>query len=120
SAAVQPRPGAVAAAVRRARADSIRVARATEMERALTGRPGPKLVVNAPKPVPADTVSGAVFARGTLHGNLYDFDLRGRAGGQNVVARGNAVHAFAAMYDWTNVRTPRSKLVLAVDADSVS
>jgi translocation and assembly module TamB len=120
AAPVQPRPGVIAAATRRARADSIRVARATEMERAINGRPGPKLVVNPPKAVPADTLSGQVFARGTMHGNLYDFDLRGRAGGQNVVARGNAVHAFAAIYDWTNARSSRSKLVLAVDADSVS
>jgi len=117
---VQPRPGVVAAAVRRAKADSARIDRATEVQLALSGQPGPKLVVNAPKPVPADTMSGTVYARGTLSGNLYDFTLKGRAGGENVVARGNFVRSFLADYDWQNARTPASKLALAVDADSLS
>src|SRR5581483_130831 len=54
--AIAPRPGRVAQAIAKAKADSARVARATEMQRIITGRPGPQLVVNAPKPVPADTV----------------------------------------------------------------
>ena len=117
---VAPRPGVVANAVRRARADSARVATASEMERMISGRPGPGLVVNAPKPVPRDTVSGSLFARGTLSGNLYDFDLRGRAAGKDVVARGNSIGAFRSEYAWTNARTPQAKLAIGVDADSVS
>lgn len=119
-ASVAPRPGVTAAAIRRAKADSTRVARATEMERVLSGNPGPQLVVHAPKPVPADTMTGAVAAKGTLSGNIYDFNLKGRAAGENVVARGNFVKSFMAQYDWQNARTPNSKLALAIDADSVS
>ncbi|MGE5100173.1 MAG: translocation/assembly module TamB domain-containing protein, partial [Deltaproteobacteria bacterium] len=117
---VPPRPGVVARAVRQARADSIRIARATEMERLISGRPGPKLVVAAPKPVPSDTMSGALIAAGTLRGNLYDFDLRGRAGGEHIVVRGNAARWLQAEYAWTHARTPQSNLAMGVDAAGVS
>jgi translocation and assembly module TamB len=70
--------------------------------------------------VPADTLAGAVYASGTIRGNLYDFDLNGAAGGENVVARGNFVRRFRSLYRWTDARTPQSKLAFAFDADSVS
>jgi translocation and assembly module TamB len=117
---VVPRPGVVAQALRQARADSARIARATEMQRAISGRPGPKLVVATPTPVPRDTITGAATAAGTLRGNLYDFDLRGRAGGENIVVRGNSVRRLQAEYAWTHVRAPRSNLAVGVDAVGVS
>ncbi|HMA23286.1 MAG TPA: translocation/assembly module TamB domain-containing protein, partial [Gemmatimonadaceae bacterium] len=117
---VAPRPGVVARAVRRARADSARIARATEMERLITGRPGPKLVVAAPKPVARDTMSGTLIAAGTLRGNVYDFDLRGRAGGENIVVRGNSVRRLQSEYAWTHARTPQANLAVGVDAGGVS
>ena len=117
---VAPRPGVVARAVRQARADSIRIARATEMERLINGRPGPKLVVAAPKPVPRDTMSGALIAAGTMRGNLYDFDLRGRAGGERIVVRGNAARWLQTEYAWTHARTPQANLAIGVDAAGVS
>lgn len=117
---VVPRPQAVARAVQRARADSTRVARATEMERLLSGAPGPTLVVNAPKPVPADTLAGTLHAQGTLSGNIYDFDLRGTAGGDNVIARGNFIRHFQGEYAWENARSPQSKLAVGIEAGGVS
>lgn len=120
TAPIAPRPQVIARAVRRARDDSTRIARATEMERLINGRPGPVLKVNAPKPVPADTVSGTLSAAGTMSGNLYDFTLRGRAGGDSVIVRGNYAKTFKSEYAWTNARTPTSKLVVGLNADSVS
>jgi len=117
---VAPRPQVTARAYQRARADSTRVARATEMERLISGKPGPKLVVAAPKPVPADTLAGSVHAQGTLSGNIYDFDLRGSAGGDNVIARGNFVRHFQAEYAWENARSPQSKLAVGLEAGDVS
>ncbi|MEO7086307.1 MAG: translocation/assembly module TamB domain-containing protein [Gemmatimonadaceae bacterium] len=117
---VQPRPGIFAHAVDKARADSLRVARATEMERLISGKPGPALAVNAPKPVPSDTLSGSVSAKGTLVGNIYDFDLRGTANGKNVIARGNAAKTLAATYAWTGVRTPKAELSASADLDTAS
>lgn len=117
---VAPRPGRVAQAYQRARADSARRDRATEIERVVTGTAPPRLVVNVPTPVAADTVAGTAYASGRVRGNIYDFDLKGSVGGENVVFRGNYVRQFTGLYDWTNARTPQSKLVAAVDADSVS
>ena len=118
---IQPRPRAASQALARAREDSARIARASEMQRLITGAPGPKLSVPAARQaVRTDTLSGSVVAAGTLHGNIYNFDLRGRAAGERVVARGNFVRAFRSEYVWTNARTPQSKLAVGIDADSVS
>jgi len=118
---VSPRPRAAAQALARAREDSARIARASEMQRLITGAPGPKLSVPvARQPVPTDTVAGSLVADGTLRGNIYNFDLRGRASGEKVVARGNFVRSFRGDYAWTNARSPQSKLAVAVEADSVS
>jgi translocation and assembly module TamB len=117
---VQPRPGLVARAFQRARADSARRDRATEIERVVNGSAPPTLIVNQPKPVAADTISGSAYAAGRLRGNIHDFDLKGSIGGEDVVVRGNYVKQFTGLYDWTNARSPQSKLVAAIDADSVS
>ena len=84
------------------------------------GRAGPGLVVKAPQPVPRDTVSGRLAAAGTLRGNIYDFELHGRAAGGQIVARGNSIRSFRSEYVWTNARTPQAKLAVGLDADSVS
>lgn len=117
---VAPRPGVVARAYRRARADSTRQFRATEMERMINGRPGPQLNVRLPRSVAVDTLSGTFYAAGTLSGNVHDFNLRGRAGGENIVARGNVVRRFQSEYAWNEARSPQAKLAVAIDADSVS
>ncbi len=117
---VPPRPGVVARAFRRARADSTRVAKATEVERAVNGRPGPQLAVTLPKAVPNDTLAGKASAKGTVSGSIEDFDLRGTASGENVIARGNFVHRFRGDYAWTHVRTPQAALTASISADTVS
>ncbi|HEY4306173.1 MAG TPA: translocation/assembly module TamB domain-containing protein [Gemmatimonadaceae bacterium] len=118
--AIAPRPGVVSRVYARARADSTRKAKATELQRALNGNPGPQLVVNPPQPVPADTISGKLDAAGRIHGNLYDFDIVGRAAGEKVVARGNSIDSFKSEYAWTNARTPQAKISVALDAGGVS
>jgi translocation and assembly module TamB len=120
STAIAPRPGVVARAFARARADSARIANQTQVQRAISGDPGPTLVVNAPKPVPADTISGSLSAAGHLRGNLYDFDIEGRAAGEKVVFRGNSIDQFRSEYRWQHARTPQSVLAVAMDARGVS
>ena len=117
---VPPRPRVLALAARRARADSARLDKATELERMINGRPAPQLVIVAPKPVPADTMSGKLYAAGTVRGNLYDFTLRGRAAGENVVARGNFIRRFRSEYAWVGARTPHAKLAVGLDADNLT
>jgi translocation and assembly module TamB len=117
---IAPRPGVVSRVYARARADSARVAKQTELQRAMSGNPGPKLVVNTPQPVPADTLSGSLDAAGRIHGNLYDFDIVGRAAGKNVVVRGNSIEAFQSEYAWKHARTAQSALAVGIDAGGVS
>lgn len=117
---VRPRPGILAERMRRARQDSVRVARATEIERIVTGGAVPRVVVDTPRAIPRGALGGRLFAAGTARGWVRDFDLRGRAGGENIVAMGSAARLLTAEYAWTNARTPTSALALGVRADSVS
>ena len=117
---VTPRPGRLARALRVARADSTRVARQTEVERSISGAPPPRLVVDTPKAVPRDRLSGSVYLAGVARGNIRTFDLRGRATGDSVVAFGNSLRRFKSEYAWTNARTPQSTVALGLQADSVS
>jgi translocation and assembly module TamB len=117
---VRPRPGILAERVRRARADSARIAVATEVERAVTGGPPPRLVVDTPRVIPRDTIAGSLYASGTLRGNIHNFDLRGRAAGEELVFRGNAARSFRAEYAWTDARTRNSNMAVAFQGDSVS
>jgi translocation and assembly module TamB len=116
---VKPRPALVARAMRVARSDSARRARDTEVERIVTGKAPPKLNVKMPRSVPRDTVGGKARAAGVIAGNIHDFDLRGRVAGENVALRGNFVRRFQSEYAWTNARTARSSLAVALDADSL-
>src|SRR5262249_42118322 len=118
---IPPRPGIAARELARAKADSARVDRATQMERLISGRPAPKLAVKpAPRPVPGDTISGSAYAAGTLTGNIYQFTLEGRAAGDRVNVRGNYARAFKSQFVWRDARTPDASLTVGLDADSVS
>jgi translocation and assembly module TamB len=117
---IRPRPGVTARAISRARADSARIARATEMERLISGKPGPRLVVNAPKTIPGDTITGSAYAAGTLSGNVFDFSIEGRAAGDRVNVRGNFARSFKSEFVWSDARTPQAKLVVGLDADSLN
>ena len=120
TAVTPPRPGVTAEALRRARADSARLAQATEVERAVLGTPAPKLVVDTPKVVRNDSVAGSFYAAGTVTGNISDFDLRGRVAAQDVVLRGNSVRRARAEFGWIDAMTPKSTMLVAAHADSTS
>src|SRR5207237_8518434 len=118
--AVGPRPGILSGRVARAKADSTRIARATEVERAATGRVLPRTVVDTPTTLRKNEVSGSVRADGVATGNIRNFSLKGTASGTNVVARGNSVGTFTADYDWINARTPQSEVSVHAQARAVS
>ena len=115
-----PRAGLVARITRKARSDSLKVARATEIERMVTGKAAPKLVLNVPASVRRDTLSGSLLAAGSLTGSIARFDLRARVGAENLVARGNSVKQLRAEVAWNAARTPNSQLVVGARADSLS
>ena len=116
---VRPRPAVIARAVRRARADSTRIARKTEVERLATGRPLPRLKVDTPQATPI-ALKGRLYASGTLTGNIANFSTRGDAGAMNLDVHGNAARMLLADYAWTNARTPASTMAVAVRGDSIS
>jgi translocation and assembly module TamB len=116
---VRPRPAVIARALRRAREDSARVARRTEVERAATGRALPRLVVDTPQATPI-TLKGLLYASGTLVGNIQNFSTRGALGAKNINVHGNAARMLLGQYAWTNARTSASTIALAVRGDSIS
>jgi translocation and assembly module TamB len=116
---VKPRPALVARAIQVARTDSAKRARDTEVERIVTGKAAPKLDPKLPATIRRDTVGGKAYASGVISGNIYDFDLRGRAAGENVAVRGHFVREFRSEYAWTNARTASARLAVGIDADSL-
>lgn len=114
-----PRPGILARRVAQAKADSAALDKKTEVERAVTGRTLPPVVVDTPKVVPNTVLSGSIRADGVATGNIKKFGLRGTASGNDVVARGNTVQAFTADYEWLNARTPSSSVKVNAIASKV-
>jgi translocation and assembly module TamB len=115
-----PRPGIQAAAIARARADSLRFARATEVERMATGQPAlPALDPDTAVALPRDSLSGALHADGTLRGGVGGFDLSGTAVLERVIAYGNAVRAGTVTYDARAALTPAATYDVVADLDSV-
>ena len=117
--AYQPRPAVVARAVRRARADSARIARRTEVERLATGRPLPSLVVDTPKATPI-ALKGKAYTKGTLTGNLQGFNLRGWVGADSIDVHGVAAQRIRGEYAWMNARTPASIMAIGLVGDTVN
>lgn len=112
---VRPRPGVLPTRVRAAQADSARIARATEVERAISGRPAPRAVVDTPRAIPRGIAQGSLFAAGTLRGNIHDFDARGRLAGEDLVVRGHMADRIRGEFAWENVRTGTSRLTADVN-----
>ena len=117
---VNPRPGILARRIARAKADSARIARATEVERAVTGKQLPRFAVDTPKTVRKNELSGSAQADGVATGNIRTFGLKGTASGSSIVARGNSVGSFVADYDWINARTPQSQVRISAQARAVN
>lgn len=116
----RPRTALVARALQRARQDSVRIAKATEVERAATGRAMPRVPVDTPRSLARSVLTGKVYAAGTLSGNIKNFDIRGRLSAEDVIARGNSAKSLRAEYAWTNARTATSRVAVAVEGSQLT
>ena len=117
---VRPRPGRIAAALERARADSARLAMATEVERAAIGGPTPVLRADtAGLAIRRDTLTGSVYAAGTVRGSIRSFDIRGRAAAENVLYAGNAVRQGRIDYAVAEGGTAKMRVVVGAALGSV-
>jgi translocation and assembly module TamB len=118
--AVPLRPRIVSEAIRRARADSARIAKQTEVARAVRGAPPLRLQVDTPRAIPRSLLAGSLRASGTITGSVQRFSLQGSASGAGLVVRGNAARHVAATYSWTDARTAQSKMAVALRGDTIS
>ncbi len=117
---VAPRPARLAAAIERARADSERIAKATEVERAIRGTPPPTLAVDSPRVLRRDSLAGHAVVAGTVRGSTQRFELTGDLDASRIAALGNSIRAARAQYEWHGGPSLASPLVLAVQLDTVS
>ncbi|MEP6621630.1 MAG: translocation/assembly module TamB domain-containing protein [bacterium] len=121
TAIIQPRPLIAYQARRRARADSVRVAKETEVARALGGAPPVRLVVSdTPRAIPKGLLSGSANAKGTIAGSIDRFSLNGTADATGLVVQGNAVRKAHAAYSLTDALTKQSRATLQLGADSIN
>jgi translocation and assembly module TamB len=117
---VPPRLRGYARAVAQARRDSAAVARATEIERLATGANAPRLgpIPAPPEPLRRDSTAGTARAAGVVRGGLKGFDVRGRAGLEGIVFRGNTLRRGRFEYAWLGAMTPKSSIAVGASLDS--
>ncbi|CAN5820832.1 hypothetical protein BH23GEM3_BH23GEM3_09690 [soil metagenome] len=117
---VQPRPAVQASETQQARADSLRLARAAEVEYAATGQRPPEPEVASPIALRRDGLAGSIAAAGTLRGSVERFDLHGRAETEDVIFQGNAVRSGWAEYALRDIGTEQPALGFEAAFESVS
>lgn len=120
SVAVAPRPGVVAEAVARARADSAHDADTTEIQRAIAGGVPPALAVDTPRALRRDSLAGHAVATGTVTGNIKRFDLTGDLIADSVIAWGNAARRAFATYQWTDAPALTAPAAATVRIDTAT
>jgi len=118
--AVPPRPAVLQAALERARADSARLAKATEVERAVHGQGPPRLAVDSPRVFRRDSLAGRLLLSGTVGGSTKQFHVVGDLDASGIVALGNSVRSARAQYRWQGGPSLAAPLVLAVQLDTIS
>ncbi len=117
---VTPRPARMRAIIAKARADSLRIAMATQVERAATGRaPNAKLEYDTIPPLSRDSIAGTLHATGTLKGNVRRFDVAGQARMHDLVIAGNVVGNGQATFTWLGAPSPGGTIGVEAAGDSV-
>ena len=117
---VPPRPRMAAEVVRRAREEAARLAKQTEVARAVSGGVLPRIQVDTPMAIPRSLIRGTLRASGTVTGSVERFNLQGAANGTGLVVRGNAARHLVSTYSWTDAFTPQSKVSVTLRGDTIS
>ena len=104
----------------RARADSARIARRTEVERLATGRAAAASGRRHAEG-DADHSQGKLYAAGYAESaTSRTSTLAGALGATDINVHGNAARMLIGEYAWTNARTSASTIALALRGDSIS
>ena len=115
---VAPRPRQSARMLAAARADSARIARATEVERLATGRPGRRCRRSSCRRRPGGLGGRAVYAAGSRRGTSGTW-TRGAARARGLVLRGNTVDEARIEYAVVNGLTDGQAFVVGARPDTV-
>ncbi len=111
---------AIMRSLRRQRADSVALARRTEVERAARGLAPLALRVQAPLPVRGDSLAGRATLRLTLQGWLRDISGKGSVDGTNLFVNGNSAQRLTLTPSWTHLLTDSSSARIDGDAEAIS
>lgn len=117
---IAPRPLVQSRRIAQARADSARIAAATEVQRLAVGYPPPpELRPDTLLHLRRDTLAGSLRAEGTLTGNIKRFDAKGTAQAKNFIYGSNRIGTGNAAYALTGFGTPNASLHFDAFGDSV-
>ena len=119
--AVAPRPALNAKLIARAQADSAARYRRTAIAVAAGDSEAVRIVrPDTIRAVRRDSVGGAIYAAGTVAGNVKRFDLRGRAGAEGLALLGSSARRARVAYSWIGApNTTTGALAFAASTDSV-
>jgi translocation and assembly module TamB len=120
SALIAPTEAAVLRSLRRQRADSLALAKRTEVERAARGLAPIALKVTPPPAIRGDSLAGSATAVLTLRGWLRDISGNGQVNGLDLFVNGTNAQRVELRPEWAHLRTDSSAAGLATLASGVS
>jgi len=120
SSLIAPTQAAIARSIRRQRADSLDLARRTEVERAARGLAPIALKIMPPTAVPGDSLSGQADLRLTLRGWLNDISGSGELDARDLFVNGNNARQVALRPVWNHFGTDSSDAELTGDLRGMS
>jgi translocation and assembly module TamB len=112
SALISPTPAAIARSLRRQRADSLALARRTEVERAALGLAPIALKITPPSSIRGDSLAGRAALKLTLHGWLRDISGTGALDASALFVNGTTVEQIALLPTWQHILTDSSSAQL--------
>ncbi len=113
SALIAPSQAAIVRSIRRQRADSLALARRTEVERAARGLAPIALKIVPPAPLRGDSLSGEATLNISLQGWLKDISGSGALDAQNLFVNGNNARRVTLRPQWTHLGSDSSTAALS-------
>ena len=120
SALIAPTQSAIARSLRRQRADSLALARRTEVERAARGLAPIALKVIPPEAVRGDSLSGQAALTVRLQGWLRDVSGSGVLDGKDLFVNGNSAQVRSLTPTWSHIVTDTSSARVAGSSSGMS
>ena len=120
SSLIAPTQAAIARSLRRQRADSLALAKRTEVERAARGLAPIALRITAPTSVRGDSLAGSAVMTVKMRGWLHDISGEGDVEGKNLFLNGNGAQHVAFRPAWTHILTDSSTATLTGESQSMS